>query len=178
MITLEQLQDICPAAPAGRLGRLIDDLNESMDRFEIDITPARMQAFIAQLAHESGQFRYMKELWGPTPAQARYEGRIDLGNTEPGDGFKFRGRGLIQITGRANYKTCGTALGIDLIAQPELLEAPRYACRSAAWFWYSMGLNELADAGDFKKITRRINGGLNGYAERCAFLAAAEQAIA
>ncbi len=83
-----------------------------------------------------------------------------------GDGFKYRGRGLIQITGRANYAACGEAMGVDLVNQPELLELPQHAAMSAAWFWAAKGLNTLADAGDFEKITRRINGGLNGQADR------------
>ena len=83
-----------------------------------------------------------------------------------GDGFKYRGRGLIQVTGRANYAACGEALGVDLVNQPELLEQPQYACMSAAWYWAIKGLNTLADTGDFERITRRINGGLNGQADR------------
>ncbi|NNA35967.1 glycoside hydrolase family 19 protein, partial [Pseudomonas lundensis] len=91
---------------------------------------------------------------------------------------KFRGRGLIQITGRANYKACGEALGLDLIRQPELLEKPQYACMSAAWFWASRGLNTLADAGQFDKITQRINGGQNGAADRQALYARALKVLA
>ena len=126
----------------------------------------RVAAFIAQIGHESGQLKYVKEIWGPTLAQTKYEGRKDLGNTVVGDGSKYLGRGLIQITGRANYMTCGEGLGLDLIKQPELLEKPQHACMSAAWFWATRGLNTLADAGQFDKITRRINGGQNGAAER------------
>lgn len=108
----------------------------------------------------------MREIWGPTAVQARYEGRVDLGNTQSGDGPKYRGRGLIQITGRSNYKTCGEALGLDLINQAELLEKPQHACMSAAWFWATRDHNTLADEGTFETITRRINGGLNGLADR------------
>ena len=115
---------------------------------------------------QSDQLKYMREIWGPTAAQARYEGRVDLGNTQSGDGPKYRGRGLIQITGRSNYKTCGEALGLDLINQAELLEKPQHACMSAAWFWATRGHNTLADEGKFETITRRINGGLNGLADR------------
>ena len=84
----------------------------------------------------------------------------------PGDGSKYQGRGLIQITGRANYMACGEALGLDLIKQPELLEKPQHACMSAAWYWATNGLNTLADTCRFDKITRRINGGQNGAADR------------
>ena len=115
---------------------------------------------------QSDQLKCMREIWGPTAVQARYEGRVDLGNTQSGDGPKYRGRGLIQITGRSNYKTCGEALGLDLINQAELLEKPQHACMSAAWFWATRGHNTLADEGKFETITRRINGGLNGLADR------------
>jgi putative chitinase len=125
-----------------------------------------MAAFIAQIGHESGQLQYVREIWGPTPSQAKYEGRADLGNTVKGDGSKYRGRGLIQITGRANYAACGEALGLDLVNQPELLELPQHAAMSAAWFWKQKGLNELADKDQFNTITRRINGGLNGLQDR------------
>ena len=115
----------------------------------------RVAAFIAQIGHESGQLRYVKEIWGPTAAQMRYEGRADLGNTQPGDGSKYRGRGLIQITGRANYKACGEALGLDLINHPELLEKPQHACMSAAWFWATKGLSPLDDEGGLEGLTER-----------------------
>ena len=134
-ITQQQLLQILPNAGQAA-GVFVPVLNTAMVRFQI-IGTKRVAAFIAQIGHESGQLKYMREIWGPTAAQARYEGRADLGNTHPGDGFKFRGRGLIQITGRANYKTCGEALGLDLIKQPELLEKPQHACMSAAWFWAS-----------------------------------------
>ena len=142
------------------------------------IGPKRVAAFIAQIGHESGQLKYVKEIWGPTAAQARYEGRKDLGNTVAGDGAKYRGRGLIQITGRANYMACGEGLGLDLIKQPELLEKPQHACMSAAWFWATRGLNTLADADQFDRITRRINGGQNGAADRQALYARALKVLA
>ena len=145
----------------------------TMAEFEIN-TPARQAAFLAQIGHESGQLRYVREL----ASGAAYEGRKDLGNTQPGDGVRFKGRGLIQITGRANYLKCGEALGLDLIADPELLEQPINACRSAGWFWESRGLNALADAGDFLRITKRINGGTNGLADRQALYESAQQVFA
>ncbi|WP_433766625.1 glycoside hydrolase family 19 protein [Pseudomonas putida] len=163
-ITQQQLLQILPNAGA-KAGVFVPVLNTSMQRYQI-VGSKRIAAFIAQIGHESGQLQYVREIWGPTPAQAKYEGRADLGNTVKGDGSKYRGRGLIQITGRANYATCGEALGLDLVSQPELLEQPQYACLSAAWFWATKGLNTLADAGDFERITRRINGGLNGQADR------------
>jgi len=151
-------------------------LTSAMAEFGID-TPQRQASFIAQIAHESGQLRFTREMWGPTPAQRGYEGRVDLGNTYPGDGFRYRGRGLIQITGRANYRTCGAMLGFDLLSFPELLEGPTLAARSAAWFWRKHGLNALADAGEQVEICRRINGGKNGLQERLNFYAEARKVI-
>ncbi|WP_404940665.1 glycoside hydrolase family 19 protein, partial [Pseudomonas lundensis] len=111
-ITTQQLLQILPNA--GHVaGVFAPALNTAMNRYQI-VGLKRVAAFIAQIGHESGQLKYVKEIWGPTAAQARYEGRADLGNTQPGDGSKFRGRGLIQITGRANYITCGEALALDL----------------------------------------------------------------
>jgi putative chitinase len=163
-ITQKQLLQILPNAGA-KVGVFVPALNVAMVRFQI-VGAKRVAAFIAQIGHESGQLVYVREIWGPTAAQKKYEDRADLGNTVAGDGFKYRGRGLIQITGRANYAACGEALGLDLINSPELLEQPQYACMSAAWFWAANGLNTLADAGDFERITRRINGGLNGQSDR------------
>ena len=175
-ITVQQLLQILPNA--GQVaGIFIPVLNTAMNRYQI-VGPKRIAAFIAQIGHESGQLKYVKEIWGPTAAQVKYEGRKDLGNTIAGDGSKYRGRGLIQITGRANYMTCGEGLGLDLIKQPELLEKSQHACMSAAWFWATRGLNTLADAGQFDKITRRINGGQNGAADRQALYARAQKVLA
>ena len=172
-VTLDQLREICPSVGSLKLQKYLDDLNAAMEEFGIT-TPARQAAFIAQLAHESGGFRYVKEL----ASGEAYEGRADLGNVEAGDGVRFKGRGLIQITGRANYKACGEALGLDLLGTPEALEEPQNACRSAAWFWDSRSLNELADAGDFRKITKRINGGYTGWDDRVAYYERAKQVLA
>ena len=165
-ITQQQLLQILPNA-GRQAGVFVPALNTAMSRHGIVGTP-RAAAFIAQVGHESGQLRFVREIWGPTAQQAGYEGRADLGNTVKGDGSKYRGRGLIQITGRANYAACGDALGLDLINKPELLELPQHATMSAAWFWSTRGLNTLADQGQFEKITRRINGGLTGQDERQA----------
>ena len=170
-ITQQQLLQILPnAGPVA--GVFVPVLNAAMGHYQI-VGTKHVAAFIAQIGHESGQLKYVKEIWGPTAAQARYEGRKDLGNTVAGDGSKYRGRGLIQITGRANYMACGEALGLDLIKQPELLGKPQHACMSAAWFWATKGLSTLADAGQFDKITQRINGGQNGAADRQALYARA-----
>jgi putative chitinase len=140
-------------------------LTEGMNTYEI-ITPLRENHFLAQLAHESGEFRYLKEL----ASGAAYEGRKDLGNIVPGDGIRYKGRGLIQLTGRANYTAISGSLNVDFVSFPELLETPQYATLSACWFWDSRHLNIYADANDLIKITRRINGGLNGLAKREMYL--------
>lgn len=129
-------------------------------------TPARLAAFLAQVGHESGSLKHTAELWGPTEAQKTYEGRKSLGNTQIGDGYFFRGRGLIQCTGRANMAQMAEWLGLDLLTTPELLEQPRWAALSAATWWARHGCNQLADAGDFEALTRRINGGTNGLEDR------------
>lgn len=181
MISLDDLKAICPKTSTGRLALFVEALDDAMAEYEIN-TPERQAAFLAQIAHESGGFIYLKELWGPTPDQRGYEPpghKADmLGNTLKGDGFKYRGRGLIQVTGRSNYRDAGAALALPLEDQPELLEEPANACRSAAWFWGARNLNELADAGDFKAITKKINGGLNGYDDRLAYLERAQGALA
>lgn len=164
MITYDILKKIAPYGISSRVQSFVDPLNQAMRDWEIN-TRARVCAFLAQLAHESASFNYVEEI---ASGQA-YEGRKDLGNIHPGDGVKFKGRGLIQITGRANYEACSKALGLDLLNKPELLEDPVYAAQSAGWFWKTRGLNELADMGGFKKITRVINGGYNGLASREEF---------
>ena len=171
---------IIAAATGATIARAIEylpHLESAMAEFEIN-TPQRQSMFLAQIGHESGGLKWTTEIWGPTPAQSRYEGRKDLGNTRPGDGYKFRGRGLLQTTGRYNYWTTGQALGADLINIPEILGKPEFAVRSAAWFWNTKGLNQIADRGDNLAATKRINGGTNGLADRQALYAAAMQAFA
>jgi predicted chitinase len=125
-------------------------------------TVTRAAAFLGQLAHESGELRWLEE----TASGAAYEGRRDLGNTEPGDGARYKGRGWIQLTGRDNYRAAGTALGLNLVDCPGQAADPQVAALVAAWYWLGHGCNELADALDLAGVTRAINGGLNGYAQR------------
>jgi len=172
MLTRDQLLTIMPYART-RVDNFLGPLIDAMAKFEID-TPARVAAFLAQVAHESGELRYVREL----ASGAAYEGRADLGNNQPGDGVRFKGRGLIQITGRTNYAVCGEALGVDLLANPALLEQPVLACRSAAWWWQAHGLNVLADKGDFVRITKVINGGTNGLVQRQAYYIRAQRVLA
>jgi putative chitinase len=154
----------CMPYAGERVPIYVEALNHAMLEFSID-TLQRQACFLAQLAHESGSLRFTTEIWGPTPAQAGYEGRADLGNNQPGDGKRYLGRGLIQITGRTNTSMCLAGLGRN---EDDLayLETPMGACRSAAWFWRTHGLNELADLGNFGSITKKINGGLNGLDDR------------
>jgi predicted chitinase len=159
-VTTEQLRRMFPNAGA-RLDAHLPYIAPAMEQAAID-NADRIAAFLAQLAHESGEYRYMEEI----ADGSAYEGRADLGNTEQGDGVRFKGHGPIQITGRANHKACGEALGIDLISNPRLICLPEYGTASACWFWNSRNLSALADVGWFKAITRRINGGFNGLPDR------------
>lgn len=171
MISPLQLLMIFPLAQP-RIGSFIDPLNAAMGGAGID-SSVRQAAFLAQVGHESGELVYTREL----STGAQYEGRADLGNTQPGDGVRFKGRGLLQITGRASYQACGAALGLDLLAQPELLETPVGACRSAVWFWTSHELNVLADDDAFGAITHKINGGYNGMDSRLKYWLRARRAL-
>lgn len=173
----------CTGARIDRAERFAEPLVAAMALYHID-TPARQAAFLAQIGHESGGLKYTSELWGPTPAQSRYEGRADLGNVQPGDGSRYRGHGLIQTTGRANHARVTQRLSArfdnvrDFEADPEALTDPQWAALSAADFWDDKGLNALADAGDFERITRRINGSTNGLADRVARYEAALAVLA
>ena len=181
-ITQQQLLQILPNA-GKQAGIFASALNLAMERYQIN-TRLRMAAFIAQVGHESGQFLYVRELGGDQYLSKYDTGSLAkrLGNTPEadGDGQKYRGRGLTQITGHDNYLACSKALFGDdrLLRAPELLEQAEWAAKSAAWFWNSRNLTALADAGDFKGITRRINGGTNGLAERQSFYTAALKVLA
>jgi len=170
LITQEQLIAIAPYSKRDRLTLLLPHLNTTMQRYNIT-TPLRKAHFIAQIAHESDAFNTNEEY----ASGAAYEGRRDLGNTKVGDGVKFKGRGLIQVTGRSNYAACGQALGVDLISNPQRLAEYDLACFSAGWFWDKMRLNGDADVDDVMTITRLINGGTNGLADRQSYLARAKR---
>jgi putative chitinase len=169
ILTVEQLSAICPNLPPGRAPKILAALVPAFSEFQIQ-TPLRVAAFIAQIAHESGEFKYMRELWGPTPQQLRYEPPSELaarlGNTEKGDGFRYRGRGAIQLTGRTNYRHAGEALGLDLVADPDRASSFEVGIRIAGWYWTARSLNQLADRERFREITVIINGGYNGYVSR------------
>lgn len=163
LLSDDQLRRMFPHA-GSRLDAHLPFIGPALEQAAID-TPERMAAFLAQLAHESGEYRYMEEIADGSD----YEGRLDLGNIEPGDGKRFKGHGPIQITGRANHLACGLALGLDLISEPRLICTPEHGTASACWFWNSRRLSLLADRGWFKAITRAINGGYNGLFDRRSY---------
>lgn len=180
-ITLAQLIQILPGVRLGA-GVFLSAFNAAFALYGID-SARRVAAFIAQIGHESGELRYVREL-GSEQYLSKYDTGLlaaRLGNTpeKDGDGQRFRGRGLIQITGRRNYLACSRALFGDdrLLREPVLLEQPQWAVASAAWFWQSNGLNELADKDQFTTITRRINGGLNGLEDRLRLWARAKAVL-
>ena len=189
-ITAEQLQEAFDLED-GTAEKIIDALNAAMDEFEIN-TPQRRAMFLAQCCHESGHFRavsenlnykadslsrvfpkYFKDVdpndYAKQPekiANRVYGNRMGNGDEHSGDGYRYRGRGYIQLTGKSNYEACGDDLEVDLTENPDYLTTPVGAARSAAWFWDSRDLNDLADAGDIKTCTKKINGGFIGLEER------------
>jgi predicted chitinase len=180
MITDSQLQQIMPTLPADKRQMYLPFLNHAMNMYNISTT-LRQAAFLAQIAHESGELKFWEEIWGPTAAQKRYEPPSDLatrlGNTQPGDGKRYRGRGPIQITGRFNYRKYGQLLAVDLEGNPDLAATTQIGFETAGQFWKLNGLNELADVQDFTSITKRINGGLNGLASRQKYYDRAKQVL-
>ena len=174
-ITVETLARIAGASPNANmqstiLGLQMAGVGAGLER------PHRLAMFLAQLAHESGSWRYDREIWGPTAAQNRYDTRTDLGNTaaKDGDGYLYRGRGPIQITGKSNYGQFTawarklSAAAPDFVRNPDAVNTDPWEGLGPIWYWDTRNLNRYADAGDFEQVTRRINGGLNGYADRQA----------
>lgn len=163
--TLQAIKAISPKAKVD-VAIIADTIDKYGSKYGVDTT-ARLQAFIAQAAHETAGFNTLEEY----ASGAAYEGRKDLGNTQPGDGKKFKGHGIFQITGRTNHLAASKHLFGDdrLLTDPRLLTEPKWATISALWYWKSRGLSELADKGDFETITKRINGGLNGWADRLSY---------
>jgi len=147
-------------------------LNDTLTSYDMT-SPLRVAHFLAQTCHESDGYVTTVEYADGTA----YNGRADLGNTEPGDGPLYKGRGLIQLTGRTNYQQYGALLGLDLIGSPDLAAEPATSVTLACAFWQLNGLNALADQDDITTITRRINGGLNGLPSRAAFLVSAKTAL-
>jgi putative chitinase len=163
-ITSQQLGQIAIYLKDPKLTLFTGLLNDTMDMFNIS-TPSEQVEFLAQVLHESGECRYLTEL----ASGEAYEGRKDLGNTSPGDGVKYKGRGLIQITGKNNYQLVSDYFNHDFINNPEDLADPEWATKSAGWFWNLRKLNQFADDGSeaaFITETKRINGGTNGLTDR------------
>ncbi len=171
-LSVDRVLEIALYADRAQVGSLLPHLLLTMAEYEIR-TPLRQAHFLAQLIHESGSFNYLEEI---DPGDY-LEGRTDLGNTEPGDGRRFKGRGLIQITGRSNYQASGQALGIDLIEAPTRLADYDLACLSAGWFWSKNQINQYADRDDVEMVSRTINGGLNGFEERQYYLAISKDVL-
>ncbi len=150
-------------------------VNEVSPKFGTLAEPHELALFLSQVLHESAGLRYVKEVWGPTAAQRRYEGRKDLGNTVRGDGKRFQGRDIMQITGRANYRSMTAWLNKVLVdapdfeAVPDALESPEYLGWGALWYWATRIPQRFIDAGNIEMVTRRVNGGLNGYADRLRY---------
>jgi putative chitinase len=171
MISTTQIRLGMPYATPENIDRFAQALNDTCAEFGIT-TPQRQSVFLAQLTVESGSLKYVRELadgraYEPAlPGQARNPIAEQLGNMQPGDGSRFRGRGLGQLTGRRNYTVCGIALGVDLIANPEKLEEPVLAARSAGWFWQTHGLAAPADGAKFWTCCKLWNGGTNGLDDR------------
>lgn len=172
MITVNQLKEIMPNLNLALAVQYLPFLNDAMLEAEIN-RPLRQAAFLAQVAHESGELKYFQEL----ASGKAYEGRKDLGNTQPGDGVRFKGRSPIQITGRANYRDCGKALGINLEEDPDRADDLDCAFRVACWFWTSRKLNVIADQGNFDLITKKVNGGYNGKASRDKYYKKAKEVL-
>lgn len=171
-LTTKDLRAIAPTASSNRINQLIDELNRTMLEFDIS-TPLRQAHFLAQILHESDRLNALEEY----ASGAAYEWRSDLGNVNSGDGIRFKGRGLIQVTGRNNYRECSKALGVDLISNPKRLADPDLACRSAGWYWSTRKLNPDADRDDVRTITKVINGGFNGLDDRIQLLQAAKRVL-
>ncbi|HEX8894488.1 MAG TPA: glycoside hydrolase family 19 protein [Terriglobales bacterium] len=174
-------------ATISRASTWVAPLQAACDKYFIN-TPLRLAAFLATVGVESGRLCFLAELWGPTLEQQEYDPPSEkakgLGNTDPGDGFKYRGRGLIQVTGKANYAICGLALNLPLVEHPELLQAPDNAAMSAGWYWDNNDLNKLADFSKFEGVSRAVNLGNpnstktpNSYSERLALYSAAKKAL-
>jgi putative chitinase len=168
-VTEAQIRTLAGNPKPEFLPGIVTGCNAEFPRYEIN-TGLRISHFMAQCAHESGNFRYMVELGNDAYFQ-KYEGRAALGNTQPGDGARYKGRGIIQLTGRANYTKYGQLLGLDLVNTPDLAAQPANAVKIACEFWKQntrngVTINQLADQDNIEAITRRINGGLNGFEDR------------
>jgi putative chitinase len=172
MITREMIKAIAPNSKNEIIDPLVIYLNKYMPKYEVN-NYLRVCHFLAQAAHEAASFRTLEEY----ASGAAYEGRRDLGNTQRGDGVRYKGRGIFQLTGRANYRDIGKKIGMDLENNPELAESPEVSVLTALEYWKSRNLNKWADEDNVERITRLINGGLNGFEDRKKYLARCKQVI-
>ena len=174
MITRDMIKKIAPNSKDEIVSPLVGYLNKYMpdEKYQVN-TYLRVCHFLAQAAHEAASFRTLEEY----ASGADYEGRKDLGNVKKGDGVRYKGRGIFQLTGRANYRRIGQLIGMDLENNPELAESPEVSVLTALEYWKSRNLNAYADRDDVKSITYRINGGYNGFDDRQRYLAKCKQVI-
>ena len=169
----EKLSVVMPRALPAKINLYYDPLVAGMKKHDIT-SNLRMAHFIAQIGHETASFLFAEEI----ADGSAYEGRSDLGNTQSGDGKRFKGRGLIQLTGRANYAAYSKDSGVDYVAKPELVASdPFVAVDVACWFWNTHGINKLADKDDVKAVTKAINGGFNGLDDRIEYLVRAKAVL-
>ena len=171
-ITAQQVRRIMPNVHSGRVADFVASFNDWAPLFGIT-TELRAAHYIAQVAHETGELKWLEEI----ATGMQYEGRTDLGNTQPGDGVRFKGRGLLQTTGRSNYKAYADSewCNGDLMAHPEWLAKFPGAQKSSMFYWMKRNLNKWADADDVRGVTKRINGGYNGLAQRMYYLRLAKK---
>lgn len=172
MLTKEMIKSIAPNSKEEIIAPLVGYLNKHMPKYEVN-NYLRVCHFLAQAAHEAASFRTLEEY----ASGSAYEGRKDLGNVNKGDGVRYKGRGIFQLTGRANYRSIGAKIGMDLENNPELAESPEVSVLTALEYWKSRGLNAFADKDDVTSITKKINGGLNGFDDRKKYLAKAKSVI-
>lgn len=171
--TKEKLGIVMPRALPERLDLLWEPLVKAMNKYQIT-TALRAAHFIAQVGHETASFLYMEEI----ASGAAYEGRTDLGNTQPGDGKRFKGRGLIQLTGRSNYTAYSKDCGVDYVNNPFAVVSDPFVCVDVAcWYWSNRKINELADRDDVKAVTKAVNGGFNGLDDRMDYLKRAKAVL-
>jgi putative chitinase len=163
-LTVAKLREIVPELSEQRAEEIVGPLNDAMREGGMD-TPQRQAAFISQVAVESDRFKTFEEY----ADGSEYEGRTDLGNTQPGDGPRYKGRGAIQVTGRYNYTKMSQDLGVDFVNHPELAATPQYAFKTALWYWNTHNGNAVADQGNIVRITEMVNGGHHGLAERTEY---------
>lgn len=179
-LSKQQLKDIIIPSKYddAKLQKITDSLNQTFASFHID-SELRICHFLAQVLHESSAFWYTAEIWGNTPAQKKYDTRTDLGNSAEvdGDGYLYRGRGWIQLTGKANYITAGKAFNQDFVGNPDLVQQYPWAAMVSGWYWDSRKLNQYADNDDIMAVTQRVNGGYNGIDDRKMWLARAKQFV-